>query len=102
MSYLGDSISLKQIDRAAIQGWHCNTHHGKRVRGFTFTDGAIETALTVKGIFKLPFRALQGFLDSIFGRMDVLLKSLSSSCISKQEKTVEVNHCLERSKHMYK
>lgn len=25
------------VDNAAIQGWHCNTHHGKRSRGFTFT-----------------------------------------------------------------
>jgi len=63
------------VDDTAIQTWHCKEHHGKRGRGFTFTDGAIETALMVKGIFKLPLRALQGFLDSIFGLMDVPLKS---------------------------
>ncbi|OOE96251.1 transposase, partial [Salinivibrio sp. IB643] len=82
------------VDDAAIQGWHCKKHHGKRGRGFTFTDGAIETALMVKGIFKLPLRALQGFLDSIFGLMDVPLKSPSYSCISKRAKTVEVNYRL--------
>ncbi len=48
----------------------------------------------VKGIFKLPLRALQGFLDSIFGLMDVPLKSPSYSCISKRAKTVEVNYRL--------
>ncbi|OOE43451.1 IS5 family transposase [Salinivibrio kushneri] len=82
------------VDDAAIQGWHCKKHHGKRGRGFTFTDGAIETALMVKGIFKLPLRALQGFLDSIFSLMDVPLKSPSYSCISKRAKTVEVNYRL--------
>ncbi|MDO6706334.1 IS5 family transposase [Photobacterium sp. 1_MG-2023] len=82
------------VDDAAIQTWHCKEHQGKRGRGFTFTDGAIETALMVKGIFKLPLRALQGFLDSIFGLMDVPLKSPSYSCISKRSKTVEVNYRL--------
>ncbi len=48
----------------------------------------------VKGIFKLPLRALQDFLDSIFGLMDVPLKSPSYSCISKRAKTVEVNYRL--------
>ncbi len=82
------------VDEAAIQSWHCKEHHGKRGRGFTFTDSAIETALMIKGIFKLPLRALQGFLDSIFVLMDVPLKSPSYSCISKRAKTVEVQYRL--------
>lgn len=82
------------VDEAAIQAWHCKEHHGKRGRGFTFTDGAIETALMIKGIFKLPLRALQGFLDSIFVLMEVPLKSPSYSCISKRAKTVEVQYRL--------
>ncbi|PCE69348.1 IS5 family transposase [Salinivibrio sp. YCSC6] len=82
------------VDDTAIQTWHCKEHHGKRGRGFTFTDGAIETALMVKGIFKLNLRTLQGFLDSIFGLMDVPLKSPSYSCASKLAKTVEVNYRL--------
>ena len=82
------------VDDAAIQTWHCKEHHGKRGRGFTFTDSAIETALMIKGIFKLPLRALQGFLDSIFVLMDVPLKSPSYSCISKRAKTVEVQYRL--------
>lgn len=44
------------VDDAAIQSWHCNEQHGKRGRGFTFTYDAIETALMIKGIFKLPSR----------------------------------------------
>jgi len=46
----------------------------------------------VKGIFKLPLRALQGFLDSIFGLMDVPLKSPSYSCISKRAKILTTDY----------
>ncbi|MGL5409203.1 MAG: IS5 family transposase [Shewanella sp.] len=82
------------IDEAAIQGWHNTKHHGKRGRDFTFANVAIETALTLKGIFKLPLRALQGFLDSIFALMNVPLKSPSYSCISKRAKTVNISYRL--------
>jgi len=46
----------------------------------------------VKGIFNLPLRALQGFLNSIFQLMDVPLKSPIYSCISKRAKTVEIKY----------
>ncbi len=46
----------------------------------------------IKGIFKLPLRALQGFMDSIFNLMNVPLQSRSYSCISKRAKTVEVHY----------
>lgn len=82
------------IDDAAVKSWHCKEHHGNRGRGFQFTDVAIETALMIKGVFKLPLRALQGFIDSIFSLMDVPLKSPSYSCISKRAKTVEVHYRL--------
>lgn len=54
------------IDDTAVDAWRCKTHHGKRGRGFQYSDTAIETALMIKGIFSLPLRALQGFIDSIF------------------------------------
>ncbi|PCS23827.1 Mobile element protein [Candidatus Enterovibrio escicola] len=42
----------------------------------------IETALMVKGMFKLPLRRFKGFLHSVFTLMNVLLKSLKSTCIN--------------------
>ncbi|WP_028025108.1 IS5 family transposase [Enterovibrio calviensis] len=80
------------IDAAAIKSWRCNKHHGKRGRGFQFSDVSIETALMIKGVFKLPLRALEGFINSLFMLMDVPLKSPSYSCISKRAKTVEVHY----------
>ncbi|MGL5335789.1 MAG: transposase, partial [Enterovibrio sp.] len=54
------------IDEPAINHWRCAEHHGGRGRGFEFSDTAIETALMLKGLFNLPLRALEGFLNSVF------------------------------------
>ncbi|HHY0446973.1 TPA: IS5 family transposase [Vibrio parahaemolyticus] len=80
------------IDDYAVKSWKCTTHHGKRGRGFQYSDTAIETALIIKGIFSLPLCALQGFIDSIFKLMDVPLTSPDYPCISKRSKTVQVRY----------
>ncbi len=80
------------IDDSAIDAWRCTTHHGKRGRGFQYSDTAIETALMIKGIFSLPLRALQGFIDSIFELLDAPLTSPDYTCISKRSKTVQVKY----------
>nr|AKN39538.1 Mobile element protein [Vibrio splendidus]AKN40237.1 Mobile element protein [Vibrio tasmaniensis] len=46
----------------------------------------------IKGIFSLPLRALQGFIDSIFELIDVPLSSPDYTCISKRSKTVQVKY----------
>ena len=80
------------IDDTAVDAWRCKTHHGKRGRGFQYSDTAIETALMIKGVFSLPLRALQGFIDSIFELLDVPLTSPDYTCISKRSKTVQVKY----------
>lgn len=80
------------MDEQAIQQWHCQTHHGRRGRGFHYSDSAIETALMLKAVFKLPLRALEGFINSLFKLMKVPLQSPDYSCISKRAKTVEIKY----------
>ncbi|MCY9879385.1 IS5 family transposase [Vibrio natriegens] len=80
------------IDDSAVEAWQCKSHHGKRGRGFQFADTAIETALMIKGIFSLPLRALQGFIDSIFSLMNVPLRSPNYTSISKRSKTIQVKY----------
>ncbi|PCS21921.1 Mobile element protein [Candidatus Enterovibrio escicola] len=46
------------INIAIIKVLHSLKHHGYRGCGFIFSDTAIETALMVKDIFKLPLREL--------------------------------------------
>lgn len=80
------------IDEQAIKSWRCIGHHGRRGRGYIYSDVAIETALVVKGVFNLSLRALEGFTNSVFQLMDVPLSSPSYSCISKRAKTVEIKY----------
>ena len=54
------------IDDSVSDAWLCHEHHGKRGRGFLFSDVAIETALMIKGVFSLPLRSLQGFMTLYF------------------------------------
>ncbi|PCS21507.1 hypothetical protein BTN49_3047 [Candidatus Enterovibrio escicola] len=82
------------IDVSDIKVWHYLKHHCHRGRGFVFSDTEIKTALMVKGIFKLPLRGLEGFLNSVFTLMNVPLKSPTYSCISKRSKTVKVKYRL--------
>jgi hypothetical protein len=71
------------IDEQAIKQWCCTEHHGGRGRCFQYSDTAIETALMLKGLFNLPLRALEGFINSVFSLMNVPLSSPDYSCISK-------------------
>ncbi|WP_026972034.1 IS5/IS1182 family transposase, partial [Aliagarivorans marinus] len=63
------------MDDAAIKHWYNQHPSGRRGRSNTYSDSAISTALMIKGVFKLPLRALEGFINSIFRLMDVDLKS---------------------------
>ncbi len=72
------------MDEQAIELWHCQTHHGRRGRGFHYSDTAIETALMLKGVFKLPLRALEGSINSLFQLMAVPLQSPDYSWLYQQ------------------
>ncbi|MGK0273473.1 MAG: hypothetical protein ACI88H_004154 [Cocleimonas sp.] len=49
------------IDEQTIQSWRCTEHHGRRGRGYIYSDVAIETALVVKGVFNLSLRAFEAY-----------------------------------------
>ncbi len=38
------------MDEQAIKQWHCLVHHGRRGRGFHYSDTAIETALMLRKV----------------------------------------------------
>ncbi|PCS22337.1 Mobile element protein [Candidatus Enterovibrio escicola] len=63
------------IDVLAIKAWDFLRHYGHNEREFIFSDAAIETAVMVKGTFKIPPRGLKGFLNSGFTLLNVPLKS---------------------------
>jgi len=82
------------LDEKAIDGWFNHTPTGRRGRSNIYSDSAITTALMIKGVFNLPLRALEGFINSVFQMLDVELRSPNYSCISKRAQTVEVDYRL--------
>jgi hypothetical protein len=46
----------------------------------------------LKGLFNLPLRALEGFINSVFSLMNVPLSSPGYSCISKRAQTVNIKY----------
>ncbi len=53
------------FDDEAVENWHSSIRSGKRGRPQTYSEVAIRTALIIKSVFKLPFRALEGLLASL-------------------------------------
>ncbi len=50
------------LSEDAIENWTNTDKHGGRGRSNQFSDLAIETCLTLRAVFKLPLRALEGLL----------------------------------------
>jgi Transposase DDE domain len=73
----------------ALQGWR---YAGPPQRGaqFTFSDRAIECVLTVKEVFHLTNRSVEGFMASLFGLLQVRLPVPDHSTLSRRGKTVSV------------
>ncbi|ATF09167.1 Mobile element protein [Candidatus Enterovibrio altilux] len=77
------------IDEEAIPLWNQikQSNHG---RARLFSNATITGALTVKCVFLMPWRSLQGFINFIFKFIQLLLLCHDYSCISKRTKTVDV------------
>lgn len=63
------------FNEAAIKKWNAIDKTGKRGRPGTYSDIAIETALSLRAIFKLPLRATQGLVGSMITLMNLPLKN---------------------------
>ncbi|TMO67735.1 IS5 family transposase, partial [Pseudoalteromonas aurantia] len=57
-----------------------------------YSDLAIETCLTLRAVFHLPLRALEGFVNSLLTMMDTSLQSPGYSCLCKRSKTLNVQY----------
>ena len=79
--------------RAAVEDvldqWY---YQGPKQRGaqLTYTDLVIETALTLKAIFRLGFRQSQGLLSSILTLLQVERRVPDFSTLCRRQKTLSV------------
>lgn len=80
------------IDDNAVDSWYNTEQSGGRGRSTRYTDTAIETSLMVKSVFSLSLRAVEGFLNSIFGLLQVPFQSPDYTLISKRAQTVKPNY----------
>ncbi len=72
------------IDDEAAKKWLAPKEKGVNGRPKTYSDDAILIALTLRVVFKLPLRALEGFLKSLITLMHVALPVPSYSQISRR------------------
>jgi hypothetical protein len=86
------------VERGSITIWLSKDfektwrYTGKKQRGsqFDYSDKAIEIMLTMKEIFHLTNRSVEGFVRSLFGMMKVDLPVPDHSTLSKRSKTLKV------------
>ena len=73
----------------AIAGWNAKPS-GRRGGQRKYSDLAIETALTLRLLFKLPLRQVEGFLRSLFDLMGLVLDVPDHTTLSRRAKKVKV------------
>jgi len=87
------------VQRGSITFWMSEEfektwlYTGKKQRGsqFDYSDKAIEIMLTLKEIFHLPNRSVEGFVRSLFQMMKIDLPVPDHTTLSKRSKTLKVN-----------
>jgi hypothetical protein len=70
---------------------------GKRGKPFTYTDAAIQTLLSLKAVFDLPYRALEGFSRSLMKLMGLGCLVPDHTLMSRRARTLQIEiPCRER------
>lgn len=82
--------SLKQrgslnvwIGRKALSDWQAKPT-GEPGTPRTYADAAIEVALTIRKLFRLPLRQTEGFLQSLFSRLSLVLPVPDYTTLSRR------------------
>jgi hypothetical protein len=78
------------FDEATLQGWKAARVDGKRGRPQEYSDIAIECGLTLKAIFKLPFRMTEGFIGSLVKCLKLDLQVPHYTLLCKRQKALQI------------
>ena len=62
---------------------------GKPGRQRLYSELAIETILTLRLVFKLPLRQVEGFVNSLFSLMELSFRSPDHTTLSRRNKTLK-------------
>ena len=83
------------ISQDAIDAW-TPPQTGKRGAQPVYSDVAIETALTLRLLFRLPLRQTEGFLHSLLTLMDVTLPCPDHTTLSRRHATVAIQRQIDQ------
>lgn len=78
------------FEEKAIQKWYAIERTGEPGRPNIYSDAAIRCGLTIKAVFRVTLRALQGFLRSLFQLAGLSLLCPHYSVFSRRGKGLEV------------
>ena len=78
------------FDEPSVQRWHAFEKTGKRGHPCIYSATAIETALTLRAIFKLPLRATEGLIASLINLLNLPIKAPNYTTICRRQKGFEV------------
>src|SRR3989338_6387984 len=78
------------VEDDAILKWKSSENSSGQGRPRIYTDKAIETALTLRSVWKLPLRMAQGLLKSIFQLMGVDLPTPNYSTVCRRAAKLEI------------
>lgn len=78
------------VDEAAIAQWYGNTRPGQVGHPTVYSHLAIQTVLTLKTVFRLPLRQVEGFARSLFDLLGLPLVVPEYSTLSRRGRTLPV------------
>jgi hypothetical protein len=76
------------VTEEALRLWNEQKKSGKRGKPKTYSNLAIETALTLREVFHLPLRQVEGFLSGILSKMQSDRKAPDYSTLSLRSSTL--------------
>lgn len=78
------------FSKDCMKKWKAKKNKKHFGRPFFYSDNAILTAHTVRYIYHLPLRALQGFLDSIFSMLNLSISTPNYTQICRRAKKLKL------------
>jgi Transposase DDE domain len=79
------------VSEDALQSWYAQDKINQPGRPQEYSDQAILCALSLKAVYRLPFRGAQGFLDSLLKVLKIDLKAPDYTLMCKRQKHLKVD-----------
>ena len=79
------------FNEGTLKDWYCSRLKETRGRPKKYSDDAIVCGLTLKALFKLPFRAVEGLINSLMKEFNWEAESPDYSLLCKRQKGLKID-----------